>query len=105
MGFVFGLFFDAAIIGIIIAVMQKGEFPGWWPMIGCVLAIGITSNVVAMLLPDALWPLGILTGAAVGALVISRTCYMDMKRSALAAGIYLGVRVVLSIITAVLMSA
>ena len=105
MGWIFGLLFDAAIIGIIIAIMQKGDFPGWWPMIGCVLAIGITSTVVSTLLPGVLSLLGILAGAAVGAFVISRVCYMDMRRSAMAAGIYLGVRVALSLVTAVLISA
>ena len=97
MGLIIGLLLDAAIVGIIIAVMEKGEFPGWGPMLGCVLAIGITSNVVAVLLPDALWFLATLAGAAVGAYVISWLCHMSLRRGAIASAIYLGVRIVLGL--------
>ena len=105
MGMIFGLLFDAAIIGIIIAVMEKGDFPGWGPMIGCVLAIGITSNVVAILLPESISLLGLVAGAGVGALIISWLCGMSLRRGAIAASVYLGVRIVMSLAMVVLMSA
>jgi hypothetical protein len=37
----FGLVIGAGILGIIIAMMEQGEFPGWGKMIICVLAAGI----------------------------------------------------------------
>ncbi len=33
-----GIIIGAAILGIIIAVMEQGEFPGWGAMVICVLA-------------------------------------------------------------------
>lgn len=97
MGLVLGLLFDAAIIGIVIAVMEKGEFPGWGPMIGCVFVIGVVSNGVAHFLPGLLALFGLVAGAAVGALMISWLCEMSLRRSAIASGIYLGVRLVLTL--------
>ena len=104
MGLVFGLLFDAAIIGLVIAAMERGEFPGWGPMIACVFIIGATSAGVAHLLPEDLADLGILAGAAVGAVAISWLCDMSLKRSAIAAGIYLGIRLVLAFLFAAMVS-
>jgi hypothetical protein len=105
MGLVFGLVFDAAIIGIIVAVLSKGEFPGWGPMIGVVFAIGVTSNAAMLLLPDGLWILGLAAGAAVGGLILTWLGVLDFRRSWMAAGIYLGVRLVMGFILAALISA
>lgn len=105
MGFIFALVFDAAIIGIIVAVMSKGEFPGWGEMIGVVFAIWITSNAAMLLLPDGLWILGLVAGAAVGALIIAWLGVLDFRRSWIAAGIYLGVRFVMGFALAALISA
>ena len=105
LGLVLGLLFDAAIIGIIIAVMEKSEFPGWGPMLGCVLAIGITTGVVSSLLPGPLSLLGIPAGAVVGAFVISFLCDMSLKRSTIAAGIYLGIRLILGLLLSAIMAA
>ena len=95
---VLGLIVDAAIIGVIIAVMEKSEFPGWGPMLGCVLAIGVTTSVVSHFLPGALSLVGIPAGALVGAFVISLLCDMSLKRSGIAAGIYLGIRMIFGLI-------
>jgi hypothetical protein len=105
MGFVFGLVFDAAIIGIIVAVLSKGEFPGWGPMIGVVFAIWISSNAAMRLLPDGLWFLGLVAGAAVGALILTWLGVLEFRRSLKAAGIYLGVRLVMGFMLAALISA
>jgi hypothetical protein len=104
-GYVIGLLFDAAIIGIIVAVMEEGDFPGWGPMIGCALAIGVAAGGTSALLPAALWPVAVLVGALVGALVISWLCGMTFRRAAKAAGIYLGVRFVLTLLLHLLVSA
>ena len=96
--FILSLLLHAAIIGIVVAVMEKDSFPGWGPMVGCVLAIGITSNVVASLLPGLLSLLGLVAGALVGALLLSWFCGMTARRGAIASGIYLGVTLVLSIV-------
>jgi len=105
MGLVFGLVFDAAIIGLVIVVMEKGEFPGWGPMIGVVIAIWVSSNAAALLLPDALSLLSLVVGAGVGALLINWACHLSLRRSAIAAGIYLGIRLAISFIMAGLLSA
>ena len=98
LGLVFGLLIDGALIGVIIAFMQRGEFPGWGPSIGSALAIGVTSSVVGYFLPGLLSLLGIVAGAAVGAFVISWLCGMSLERGAKAAGIYLGVRFAFSLL-------
>jgi len=35
------LLFDAAVIGVIIALMEQEGFPGWAPMIGTALLVGL----------------------------------------------------------------
>lgn len=94
----FQLIFDAALIGIIIAAVERSEFPGWGPMIGCVLAIGITSNVAAHFLPEQISLLGYVAGAVLGAFLIAWLCETTLKRGALAAGIYLAVRLLLALV-------
>ena len=41
-----GTLFGAAILGIIIAVMEQDEFPGWGKMVICVLAAGIPATII-----------------------------------------------------------
>lgn len=105
MGLVLGLLFDAAIIGLVIAAMEKSEFPGWGPMLGCVLAIGFSTGAVSAMLPDALELLSIPAGALVGAFVISFFCGMSLKRGAIAAGIYMGIRLAVGLIFAAISAA
>jgi hypothetical protein len=92
-----GLVLDAAIFGVILASMT-GEFPGWGTLIGSVLVVGIVSNLVGALFP---WPLslvGLVAGAAAGATVISWVTEVDFRRAVKAAAVYLGVRLVLTIL-------
>ena len=103
-GFVIGVVIDAGIIGVIVAAME-GEFPGWGAMIGTVLLIGIAGSLVASLFPGWLTLLGLVAGAAVGALVLTWLCGMTFRRGFKAAGIYLGVRLVLGILWMLIASA
>jgi hypothetical protein len=90
------LIVGAAILGVIIALMEQGEFPGWGSMILCVLAASIPAWIVNALLPDALFIAGLLVGAFCAACAISATCDMTVKRAAIAAGIYLSIQTAIS---------
>ena len=95
--YVFGIVLDAAIFGAILVALT-GEFPGWGALIGCVLAVGLAAGVVAAFLA---WPVslvGILAGAAVGAWMIRWITSVEFPRALKAVGIYLGVRLVLTIL-------
>ena len=92
-----GLVLDAAIFGVIL-VSMTGEFPGWGTLIGSVLLVGVVSNLVGALFP---WPfslVGLVAGAAVGAKVIAWVTEIEFRRAVKAAAVYLGVRLVLTIL-------
>lgn len=98
-----GLFLGAAILGVIITVMEDGEFPGWWPLLGCVLIASVPSFAVVIsgaveyALPAA------LAGAILCCFAIMFLCQMTLKRAAIAAGIYFGVQFCLGLLLAMLM--
>ena len=87
-----GLLISAALLGIIIAVLDDGDFPGWGSMIICVLAASLPAALVTALLPPALFFVGPVVGAVCGGFAISATCGMSVKRSCIAAGIYFAVQ-------------
>src|SRR5262245_2358585 len=95
-GLVVGVLIGAAVLGIIIAVMEKGEVPGWGKMVACVLAAVLPTAVVNAVLPPELFLIGLLVGAVCAAFAIMYTCGMDMKRAFLAAGIYFAVQIAFS---------
>ena len=95
--FILNILIDAAILGIVIGVMERGSFPGWGPMIGCVFVVGITSNVVGMFLPGLLSLLGLVAGAFVGGLLLAWLLGTSVGRGARMAGTYLGIRLALSL--------
>ena len=82
-----GIIIGAAILGIIIAAMEGGEFPGWGKMVVCVLAAGIPQFILNTVLPD-LWFVWVLVGAGCAMVAIMATCGMGPKRAGIAAGIY-----------------
>ncbi len=93
-----GLIVGAAVMGIIIAVMEEDEFPGWGKMIVCVLAAVIPAAIINKLLPADLFIIGLAAGAACAGIAISALCGMSYKRATIAAGVYLGIQVVLTLI-------
>jgi hypothetical protein len=92
-----GLILGAAILGIIIAVMEKGEFPGWGKMILCVLAAVVPAAIINLLLPPALFIVGLAVGALCAGFAISALCGMGVKRATIAAGIYLAIQAAISL--------
>ena len=92
-----GLFLGAAILGVIIAVMEQGDFPGWGVMIVCTLAALIPAAIVNALLPPELFILGLGVGAVCAGFAISATCGMTVKRASIAAGIYLALQAAISL--------
>lgn len=86
-----GLIVGAGILGIIIAVMEEGEFPGWGKMILCVLAAVIPAAIINAFLPPLLFLVGLTVGAVCAGFAISATCGMSVKRASIAAGIYLAI--------------
>src|SRR5947209_2623108 len=91
-----GLVIGAGILGIIIAAMEEGEFPGWAKMILCVLAAVIPAAIVNALLPPDLFILGLGLGAGCAVRAISATCGRSLQRASIAAGIYLAIQSVIS---------
>ena len=99
-----GLIIDAAVIGVIIAVMESDEFPGWGVTILCALAISVSTWLLSMALPGLWALLGIVGGAVVGAFVISALCGMSLKRAGIAASIFLVYRIAISFLWAAMFS-
>ena len=93
-----GILVGAAILGIIIAIMEKDGFPGWGAMIVCVLAAGIPAFLVNLLLPPALFIVGLAVGAVCAGFAISFMCGMSVRRATIAAAIYLGVQTAISLV-------
>jgi hypothetical protein len=92
-----GLFIGAGILGLIVAGMEQGEFPGWGGMILAVLAAIVPAALINALLPPYLFFVGLAVGAVCAGFAISAACGMSVKRASIAAGIYLGVQVVIAI--------
>ncbi len=99
-----GIIIGAAILGIIIAVMEKGDFPGWGVMVLCVLAAGIPAMIINALLPSGLFFIGLAVGAVCAGLAISATCGMSVKRACLASVIYLAVQIAISLVLQLMFS-
>jgi hypothetical protein len=92
-----GILIGAAILGLIIAAMEEGEFPGWGKMVLCVLAAVLPAALVNALLPPELFIVGLAVGAGCAGLAISALCGMSVKRASIAAAIYLGIQTVISL--------
>jgi hypothetical protein len=93
-----GLLIGAAILGLIIAAMEREGFPGWLPMIGCVLAATIPAAFVNAFLPPSLFIVGLAVGSLCAGLAISATCGMTVKRASIAASIYLVIQTAISLV-------
>jgi hypothetical protein len=98
-----GLIIGAGILGIIISVMEDGEFPGWWPMIVCVLAASIPAMIVNAVLPPSLFFVGLAVGAICAGFAISAMCGMSVKRATIAVSIYLAIQIGISLLFVMLM--
>jgi len=98
-----GLVIGAAILGLIIAVMEEDGFPGWLPMIICVLAAVVPASVVNVVLPPGLFFIGLGVGAVCAGCAISAVCGMTVKRATIAAAIYLAVQVGISVVMSTMM--
>jgi len=96
-GFVIGLLINAAILGAIIAVMERESFPGWGPMILCVLAGSIPAGIINLFLPDFLLFIGMAVGAVCAGCAISYMVGMTLKRATIAASIYYGIGLLISL--------
>jgi len=92
-----GLLVGAAVLGIIIVVMENGEFQGWGKMIVCVLAAFVPSFLINLALPPELFFVGLIVGALAAGFAISATCGMSFKRATIAATIYLAIQVAVSL--------
>lgn len=95
-----GLLLGAGVLGIIIAVMDDGEFPGWFPLIGCVLAAIVPAAIINAFLPPSLFIVGLAVGAIAAGCAISAMCGMSVQRSSIAASIFLAVQTGLSFLMA-----
>ena len=99
-----GILIGAAILGGIISIMQQGEFPGWGAMIICVLAALVPAFVInQFLVPPKFFIVGLAVGAVCAGFAISATVGMDVKRSIIAASIYLAIQFAISLIFLLMM--
>lgn len=96
MSYVMGILISGAILGIII-VLREGEFPGWGPLCGIALASGAAQGLVGVFIPTPFDVLSAVIGAGVAALLISWLLESPFRRSAVTAGIWFAVLVVLSL--------
>lgn len=94
----------AAMLGLIIAMMEEGEFPGWGKMILCVLAATVPAVILQKAMDPGLWFVGLAVGALSGAVAISALCGMSVKRAGIAASIYFGVQIILSLVLQAMMA-
>lgn len=97
-----GLIIGAGVLGLIIAVMEEGEFPGWGAMIVCVLAATVPAALINAALPAGLFILGLAVGAVCAGFAISATCGMSVKRACIAASIYLAIQLGISLMFALM---
>ncbi len=72
-----GILISAGVLGLIITLMEEGEFPGWVPMTLCVLAALIPIVIFNAVLPG-LFFIGPLVGAICWGCAISATCGMTV---------------------------
>ncbi|MEZ6141780.1 MAG: hypothetical protein R3B84_14510 [Zavarzinella sp.] len=91
------LIIGAGILGLIISFMDDGEFPGWGKMLICVFAALLPASIINYLLPPELFFIGLTVGAICATFAIMATCGMTIKEAAIAAGIYLGIQIALTL--------
>jgi len=89
----FMLLVDAALIGVIIAIMEQESFPGWGPMLGTALLISLVSSGAGHSLEGVSGQIvSFAVAGLVGAFVIAWICGMSLGRAAIATGIFLAIR-------------
>jgi hypothetical protein len=93
-----GIIIGAGILGLIIALMEEGEFPGWGKMALCVLAAAVPALIINFFLPAYLFIIGLAVGAVCATFAIAALCQMSLQRAGIAAGIYLGVQTAISLV-------
>ncbi|HVJ87540.1 MAG TPA: hypothetical protein VM452_17910 [Caulifigura sp.] len=93
-----GVLIGAAVLGVIIAVMEDGDFPGWFPLIMCVLAGSIPAGIVNAMLPPGLFFVGALAGALCATVAISYFCQMTVWRAFVASQIYFAFQLALGLL-------
>jgi|ERR1043166_3265779 hypothetical protein len=96
-GFIVFLFISAAVLGAIISIMERESFPGWGPMIICVLAGAVPQAIINAILPDFLFFIGLVIGAVCAGCAISYMVGMTLKRAMIAAAIYFAVMFAISL--------
>ncbi|MDB5391161.1 MAG: hypothetical protein JWM11_6807 [Planctomycetaceae bacterium] len=92
-----GIAIGAGILGLIIAVMEQDEFPGWFPMIVCVLAAIVPAAIINTFLPPDLSVIGLTVGSVFAGCAISAFCGMSVKRATIAATIWFAIQFAMSL--------
>jgi len=93
-----GILLGAAVLGVVITVMEDGDFPGWFPMIMCVLAASIPASLVNVALPPHLFFIGAFVGALCATVAISYFCQMTVWRAFVASQIYFVIQLALGLL-------
>ena len=98
-----GVLIGAAVLGVIITVMEEGDFPGWFPMIMCILAASIPAGILNAVLPPQLFVVGSFVGALCATVAISYFCQMTVWRAFITSQIYFAFQLVLGLLLYFLM--
>lgn len=88
MSLVVSLLIQALILGAVIWLMTGDAFPGFMPLVGCILAMGFVGGAITYVLPKGLGFLGVIGGAAVVGLLLSWWLGMSRPQAFKAVGIY-----------------
>jgi hypothetical protein len=98
LGLIFVFVIDTAVLMIIISMMEEEAFENWPRILVCSLAMSMSMGIASSVLPGLWALLGHAVAAGVGGLVISALCGMSVKRAAIAAAIFWGYKIALSLI-------
>lgn len=83
----------AALLGILVAVVEHGEFPGWGAMIGIAVVGPAAGGFVAAWAPTPLGILGILVSATLTAALLVWLLRTTWRSASKIAGLYVAIRV------------
>ena len=91
------LFLAGAVLGVLIATTNDGDFPEWQILLICLAAAIFPSAILNFTLPSNLFFVGPIVGAICCAITISITLGMPLLRASFSAGMFFVIQIGLAI--------